>query len=277
MPIFFLDFPSLPLYIKQKLKGDKMFYSKKFIVAAAVVLLGISPANASQNDSALETYNRAMFDFNLKLDRYVLKPAAKGYRAVTTKFLRERISNFFSNLREPAVMINHSLQGNFADSGKSAGRFVVNSTLGLLGTFDVASGWSMPANKTNFDKTLANWCVPDGPFFVLPLFGPSTPRAATGLAVDAVADPLYWSNQYINFGQDWKRYSFIYGLMALGFVSAREENLELVDNLTANAVDPYSMVKSAYVQNRLKIGSCATGDEQQSASYDFDFDDDDDE
>ena len=82
----------------------------------------------------------------------------------------------------------------------------------------------------------------------------------------------------MNFGQDWKRYSFIYGLTALGFVSVREENLELVDNLTANAVDAYSMVKSAYVQNRLKIGSCkSAAEDSSSASYDFDFDEDDDE
>lgn len=254
-----------------------MFCLKK-ITACAAVVLWAAPVFANNDDSTLESYNRAMFDFNLKVDEYVTKPLAKGYRAVTTKFIRERVSNFFSNLREPATMINHSLQGNFSESGKSAGRFVVNSTLGLLGTFDVASGWDIQKNKTGFDETLADWCVPDGPFVVLPLFGPSTPRAATGMAVDAVADPLYWSNQYMNFGQDWKRYSFIYGLTALGFVSVREENLELVDNLTANAVDAYSMVKSAYVQNRLKIGSCkSAAEDSSSASYDFDFDEDDDE
>lgn len=254
-----------------------MFYAKRIAILAVVALWGFSPAYANDDDSTLEAYNRAMFDFNMKVDDYVMKPVAKGYRAITNEFIRERVRNFFSNLREPAVTINHSLQGNFMDSGKSLGRFVVNTTLGLLGTFDVASGWELPANKTNFDKTLAGWCVPDGPFFVLPLLGPSTPRATTGMAVDAVADPLYWANSYINFGQDWKRYSFIYGLTALGFVSVREENLEFVDKLTANAVDPYSMVKSAYVQNRLKIGACGANAEERPASYDFDFDEDDDD
>lgn len=253
-----------------------MFYSKKIAILAVVALWGFSPAYANDDDSTLEAYNRAMFDFNMKLDDYVMKPMAKGYQAITNEFVRERVKNFFSNLREPAVTINHSLQGNFTDSGKSLGRFVINSTLGLLGTFDVATGWKLAPNKTNFDKTLASWCVPDGPFFVLPLFGPSTPRAATGLAVDAVADPLYWADSYVNFGHSWKKYSFIYGLTALGFVSAREENLEFVDNLTANAVDPYSMVKSAYVQNRLKIGACSAYVDEQPASYDFDFDEDDD-
>lgn len=256
-----------------------MFDSKKFIIVATAVLFSINSAAASDDtDGALETYNRAMFDFNQKADDYVFKPVAKGYRAVTTQFLRERVSNFFNNLKEPVSTVNHTLQGNFADSGKSLGRFIINSTLGLLGTFDVASGWDIPANKTGFDRTLAAWCVPDGPFIVLPLLGPSTPRATVGLTADTVADPIYWANYYTNFGQDWERYSFYYGLTALGFVSFREQNLEFLDNLTANTVDPYSMVKSAYIQNRLKIGSCAgQQNEAQTASYDFDFDEDEDE
>ena len=109
-----------------------MFYSKKIAILAVVALWGFSPAYANDDDSTLEAYNRAMFDFNMKLDDYVMKPMAKGYQAITNEFVRERVKNFFSNLREPAVTINHSLQGNFTDSGKSLGRFVINSTLGLL-------------------------------------------------------------------------------------------------------------------------------------------------
>ena len=97
-----------------------MFNSKKITSLAAIAcLLYAMPVCANEDDGALEAYNRAMFDFNMQVDKYVLKPVAKGYRAVTTKFIRERVSNFFSNLREPATMINHSLQGNFTDSGKS--------------------------------------------------------------------------------------------------------------------------------------------------------------
>ena len=99
-----------------------MFCSKK-IMAFAAALLCAAPVYANEDDGALETYNRAMFDFNMKVDEYVLKPMAKGYRAITNEFIRERVSNVFKNLREPATMINHSLQGSFADSGKSAGRF----------------------------------------------------------------------------------------------------------------------------------------------------------
>ena len=242
----------------------------------SAVLFHITLAWATDDDSALETYNRAMFNFNTAADDYVIKPVAKGYRAVTTEFIRERVRNFFGNLKEPATTINHSLQGNFADSGKSLGRFVINSTLGLLGTFDVANGWGLPKNKTGFDTTLAKWCVPDGPFIVLPLFGPSTPRATVGLVADDVADPIYWADYYATFGNDLERYSFYYGLTTLGFISLREQNIELLDKLTANSVDVYSTVKSAYIQNRLKIGSCAGQKTENNDSYDFDFDDEDD-
>ncbi len=253
---------------------------RKYIILSlclAILLSGTQTAKA-EGDSALETYNRAMFGFNTTLDDYVFKPVARGYRAITTEFIRERVHDFFANLREPATAINHTLQGNLVDSGKSVGRFVVNTTLGLLGTFDVASGWGLEKNKTGLDATLAKWCVPDGPFIVLPIFGPSTPRHTVGMAGDAAADPLYWANYYASFGEDWQRYSFYYGLTALGFVSVREENLEFLDNLTAGSVDVYGTIKSAFIQNRLKLNVCADKNaENQTASYDFDFDEDFDE
>lgn len=248
------------------------------IISAFTALLCFPDAAYADadEDSALETYNRAVFEFNTTVDDYVLKPVARGYRAVTTEFIRERVRNFFRNLKEPVSTINHSLQGNFADSGKSAGRFVINSTLGLLGTFDVASGWGLIRNKTDYDRTMASWCVPDGPFIMLPFLGPSTPRAATGFMLDAVSNPTYWAEYYAQFGKDWEKYSFYYGLTALGFVSVREETLEFLDKLTSTSVDAYSTIKSAYIQNRLKIASCAPQeDKETNASYDFDFDDDD--
>lgn len=251
---------------------------KIFAVATLIISSHIKYLRANENDSTLESYNRAMFNFNSAADYFVIKPLAKGYRKVTTPFIRERVHDFYANLKEPVSTINHALQGDFADSGKSLGRFIVNSTLGLLGTFDVASGWGLQNKRTDFDRTLAKWCVPDGPFFILPLIGPSTPRAATGMAADTLATPTYWANYYASFGQDWERYTFYYGITALGFVSLREENIEFLDNLTANSVDPYATIKSAYIQNRLKIGVCGKTDvDAQSAGYDFDFDDMDDD
>ncbi len=247
----------------------------KLLKLSALFCLFAIPATMAEDDgSALETYNRAMFSFNTTVDDYVMKPVAKGYRAATNDFIRERVHNFFENLREPASAINHTLQGNLIDSGKSIGRFAINTTLGLLGTFDVAGGWGLTKNKTGFDATLAKWCVPDGPFIVLPFLGPSTPRNTVGLAGDALANPTYWADYYATFGKDWEKYSFYYGLTALGFISLREENLEFLDNLTATSVDVYGTIKSAFIQNRLKLNACSSVNEEP-ASYDFDFDDED--
>ena len=263
-------------YILLSSERDEM--RKNLIISAVIALAAFgypqSGTAADNDDTALETYNRAMFNFNSVADYYVIKPVAKGYRAITTEFIRERVHNFFSNLKEPASIINHTLLGSLADTGNSTGRFLVNSTLGLLGTFDVASGWGLKNNKTDFDETLAKWCVPDGPFIVLPLLGPSTPRATTGMVADGFANPTYWADYYATFNKDWQKYSFYYGLTALGFVSVREEKIEFLDNLTENSVDPYSTIKSAYIQNRLKLNVCADkNNPSNEASYDFDFDD----
>jgi phospholipid-binding lipoprotein MlaA len=247
-----------------------------FVTALSICIS--STAAIAADEGMLETYNRSMFNFNTMFDDYLMKPVAKGYRAVTNDFVRERVRNFFANLKEPATMINHTLQGNFSDTGKSGGRFLINSTLGLLGTFDVASGWGLKNNKTDFDETLAAWCVPDGPFFILPLLGPSTPRATAGMVADTFTGTTYWVGNFSTFGNDVEKYSFYYGITALGFVSLREEKIEFLDNLTANSVDPYSTIKSAYIQNRLKIGVCGkAGASAEDAGYDFDFDDMDDE
>ncbi|MBR6327815.1 MAG: VacJ family lipoprotein, partial [Alphaproteobacteria bacterium] len=101
----------------------------------------------SAQDSKLETYNRAMFNFNYQFDKYTLKPLAKGYKAVTTQSMRNRVSSFFANLTEPASAINNLLQGEFKNTGVSLARFTINTTLGLLGTFDVASGWGVEKKK----------------------------------------------------------------------------------------------------------------------------------
>jgi len=257
----------------------KMFRILCYTTCLATLLAAPVRAEEENDDEgALESYNRAMFAVNATADHFVIKPVAKGYRAVTNDFVRERVRNFFDNMKEPISVVNHTLQGDLIDSGKSLGRFLINSTIGLLGTFDVASGWGIAKNPTDFDRTLAAWCVPDGPFFILPLFGPSTPRATASMVAEAYTHPVYWVGRYSSFGEDWERYSFYYGISALGFVSLREANIEFLDKMTANSVDPYSTIKSAYIQNRLKIGVCGQKEvSAEDAGYDFDFDDMDDE
>lgn len=243
---------------------------KRFIAGITVFSAVSSPAFSMEDDSWLETYNRNMFGFNMTVDKYVLKPIAKGYRAITTQSVRNRITSAINNTEEPATALNHLLQLQPKKNLKSIGRFLINTTLGLGGMFDVAEGWGLAKDPTGFDETLANYCVPDGPFFVAPILGLYTARSAIGAAADGFANPVYWGA--IND----KNYSakISYGFAAVKAVNSRERGLDLLDDLEKNSVDFYSTVRSAYLQNRQKTNSLC-GSSAAAPSYDFDFDDED--
>ena len=232
--------------------------------------------NVSDEPSKLEVYNRAMFNFNYQVDKAVLKPVAKGYKAVTTKSMRNRVTNFFANLEEPASAVNNLLQGRMKNSGVSVARFAINTTLGLLGTFDVASGWGISKAKNTFDATMSLYCMPDGPFIVMPILGPATPRSLVGQGVDTFADPMYWA-LYDKQDETWGQ-AIAYGGTGLKYINLRAEKMELLDGLEESSVDYYQTVKSAFLQNRTKFESlCAQKDKSSASSYDFDFNEDMDE
>lgn len=231
---------------------------------SSVMLMTSACSTTSYHDEgALETYNRAIFTFNSKFDKYLMKPAAQGYRKITNQYTRDRINNALANIKEPVSAVNHLLQGDPIKSGASIARFAINTTLGLAGTYDIASlGWNLPKDKTGFDETLATWNVPDGPFIMLPFVGPSTPRATVGLVADSFSNPMYWAT-----ANDANIRDKIYlPYMAINAVALRESNLELLDDLERNSVDYYSTMKSAYMQNRQDMGK---DDENSTASYDF--------
>jgi len=207
-----------------------------------------------------------MFSFNYQVDKYVIKPVAEGYRAVTTPFIRERISSVIDNLKEPVSAGNHLLQADPEASVKSLSRFVINSTLGLVGMFDVAEGWGLPKDKTTFNETFAKWCIPQGPFIVLPLLGPSTPRAATGMALDFVFDPVYWATYQDANVHDKASWGYA---IAQG-ITAREAALDILDDLERNSVDFYATMRSAYLQNQSKL-KCFNDVSKDENTYDFDF------
>jgi len=245
-----------------------------FLIASCTTNPNGTKMDVSQEESKMEVYNRAMFNFNYHVDKYAIKPIAKGYKAITTQSVRNRVTNFFSNLTEPASAINNLLQGQVKNSGISVARFGVNTTLGLLGMFDVASGWGLSKKKNSFDATMAKYCVPDGPFIVMPVLGPSTPRYLVGYAADSFADPMYWA-LFDKQDEDWVLVA-TYGGTALKLINKRAENMALLDNLEEGSVDYYATVKSAFLQNRQKFESlCAVKQEDTSSasSYDFDFDD----
>jgi phospholipid-binding lipoprotein MlaA len=193
-----------------------------------------APAN---NPDPWEKFNRAIFKFNDGADRYVLRPVAKGYRAITPNAVRTGITNFFVNLRSPIVVLNDVLQGKVKQAGSDTARFVVNTTVGIVGFFDVAVHWHMPAHNEDFGLTLGKWGVGPGPYLMLPLLGPSTVRDTGGFVVDALSNPRrYFLDTDVDLA-----------LTALDVVNSRANLLDL-DSIVQG--DRYLFIRDLYLQSR---------------------------
>lgn len=208
---------------------------------AALSLSGCLTAGPDPQDP-YEDFNRQMFAFNEGLDQAVIEPIAHGYRAVTNEPVREGVGNFTSNLNEPLTFVNHVLQGKLPDAGATLGRFVINSTVGIAGIFDPASSMGVQRTKEDFGQTLGTWGVQPGPFLVLPVIGPTTPRDLTGMGADVALNPL----NYPEFESDDE---IRLGIAVLGGINAREGAIEAIDELR-NQVDPYTTVRRLYGRTR---------------------------
>jgi phospholipid-binding lipoprotein MlaA len=189
-----------------------------------------------------ESINRAVFTFNENADEYVIKPAAEAYQFVLPEFVRTGVTNFFSNIGDVFVAVNNLLQGKPGNAANDIGRFLVNSTIGILGLFDVATDAGLEKNKEDFGQTLGVWGVPSGPYVVLPLFGPSSVRDTAGLAVDLKTDFILNSNQ-LNHDQK-------VGSTVLRVVNQRANLLNASQLLEDAAFDKYSFLRDSYLQRR---------------------------
>ena len=202
------------------------------------------------NHDPLEPVNRVVFDVNDFLDRLIAKPLAELYRAVTPDYFRDRVSGVFSNMNEPVVMANSLLQGRVDDASKSLGRLAVNSTIGIGGAYDVAKeglGWE--AKPADFGQTLNSWGVGQGPYTMLPLFGPSTLRDTVGRGVDMFMSP--WSYVAME-GPRSTSQAFSYSSMGVGTLVKREQNIDALDKLREGSIDYYAQMRSVYLQFRNK-------------------------
>ncbi len=185
-----------------------------------------------------EGYNRAVFRFNDGFDRAILKPVAKGYKAVMPDFAEQGVSNVFSNLGEISNILNGLLQAKFSQAGKDTGRFVINSTIGIAGLFDVAGHAGLAkGDGEDFGQTLGYWGVNSGPFVVLPFFGPKTLRDAGAFPVDWYTDPV---NHIEDDATRW-------GIRAVDIIQTRANLLE-ADKLISG--DKYTFIRDAYLQRR---------------------------
>lgn len=160
------------------------------VLAILFILISAPMAQAAESDP-LESVNRVTHHFNQVVDRWVMKPAAGTYNTATPGFLRQGIGNFFGNLDEVRVILNDVAQLKFGQAARDLGRLTINSTLGLGGLLDVAdSEFGLEKNRQDFGKTLAHYGVNEGPYLVLPFFGPSTVRDAFGLGIDGIVEPV---------------------------------------------------------------------------------------
>jgi phospholipid-binding lipoprotein MlaA len=189
-----------------------------------------------------EPLNRQIHGFNRGLDTVTLKPLAKGYAKIIPKFLRTGIRNFSSNLRTPLNAINSFLQGKPEYGISETGRFITNSTFGILGIFDVATKMGAEKHNEDFGQTFAAWGVPDGPFVVVPILGPRTLRDALAIPLNILADPLIW---YDNSAVRDKLY-------LIRLIDVREK-LFAAESLLEGSQDRYLSTREAYLQNRLYL------------------------
>jgi phospholipid-binding lipoprotein MlaA len=195
---------------------------------------------ATANNDPLETINRGVFAFNDVLDRFLLRPIALGYGTITPAPVKRSVRNFFSNLRAPIRLANDILQVDGTGAANTGGRFLVNSTVGILGLFDVADRLGWAHQPADFGQTLNRYGVGSGPYIVIPVLGPSTVRHGFGLVVDSFIDPLTYILDP-------------YPRAAVGLTEAivgREALIEPLDELRAGSVDYYAALRAAYFQGR---------------------------
>ena len=218
------------------------------IFGAAVLLSGCATTPVADSQDPWEGWNRKVQTFNDRFDDYLMKPVARGYRWITPSFVDTGVSNFFGNIGEVRVLINNALQGKLLMAGMDGARFLVNSTAGLGGLFDVASEIDLPRHKEDFDQTLGYWGVEPGPYLVLPFLGPSSPRGVFGLLGDTAMNPISYTGLY--FTSAWTSRAVSGGLGALNAADLRADNLENEKIASEAALDRYAFFRAAYISQR---------------------------
>ncbi|MDN7491134.1 VacJ family lipoprotein [Burkholderia sp. AU45274] len=211
-------------------------------VAASAALTGCATGPNRNPNDPLEPMNRAMYKFNDTVDTNIAQPIAKGYQKVTPTPVRTAISNFFSNLGDLGNMANNLLQLRITDATQDLMRVAMNSLFGVAGLIDIATPAGLPKHHQDFGLTMARWGMPSGPYLVLPVFGPSTIRDGVGRAVDVRFNLL----NYIEPAARNPMY-------IAQFISARSDLLGATDLLKQAALDPYSFVRDAYLQQRKSL------------------------
>jgi phospholipid-binding lipoprotein MlaA len=217
------------------------------VLALQLALVGcatVGPSASSDPRDPWEGYNRQVWRFNEALDEAVLLPVARGYRAVVPELVRTGVSNFFGNISDVWSLVNNVLQLKPSESAQTLARVGLNTTVGLLGVIDVASGVNLPRHREDFGQTLGHWGLASGPYLVLPLLGPSTLR-------DTAALPVDWKGDLVrSLDEDAIRL----GLTSVRLVNLRSSVIDAGRFIDAAALDRYPFVRDAHLQRRRGTG-----------------------
>ncbi len=218
-----------------------LFRRPLFLVALMLLASGCaSPSGYKNPKDPFESLNRGVYKFNDALDKAVVKPVAKGYVKVTPAGARNMVNNFFSNLDDVLVTLNDVLQFKFTQAVNDGGRFMINTTFGALGLADVAAAGGFPKHHEDFGLTLGHWGVPSGPYLVLPFFGPSSVRDASGLYVDSITGPATTLKPARTRNQT----------VLFNAVRTRANLLDTESLLEEASLDRYAFLRDAYLSHR---------------------------
>lgn len=204
----------------------------------------VERAAFEQTNDPLEPLNRQTLDVNLFLDRILLKPATKVYITIVPEEGRDALRRALRNMKEPVVVINNVLQGEVERAGIAAGRFVANSTVGIGGLLEVAEQLGLPKETGDFGQTLFVWGLPEGPYLVLPILGPSSPRDAIGMGTDAYIDPFSYLASVKGLDE------IQITRFVLDGIDQRAQVMDVLDDLQKNSLDFYAQLRSLAQQRR---------------------------
>ncbi len=208
------------------------------LAGCATTTRGPELQQAGFSRDPLESVNKPMFHFNMWLFNNVMEPATRGYKAVTPHFFRTGVSNVFNNADMPYIFLNDFLQGRVQKGMEGLSRFLVNTIFGLGGLFDVANRLDLPRQSNGFGVTLGVWGVPQGPYLVLPFYGPSSLRNLPGLALAIFASPAYY---FPSTNAQWA-YSGM-GIVNTGYTEGGKVHM------VQEAVNPYVFMRNAWEQH----------------------------
>jgi phospholipid-binding lipoprotein MlaA len=240
-----------------------IFFGAAPAVALAQIPESLAPADPASEPAASEPaapndpwegFNRGAFKFNRGLDRFVIGPIGRGYMKVTPRVVRHRVSSVVANLGEPGTAINDLAQGRPRAAGVTTSRFLINSTVGGLGLFDVGAKVGLEGHESDFGQTLGRYGAGEGRYVVLPLLGPTTLRDGAGRVVDTLTDPVALAT-----AGGSKSFGMVRGGVTM--VDARASADGFFRSLD-EATDPYAMMRSAYLQNRADMVRQARGGAQ---------------